>query len=35
MHVWGTYAHMFTKYEVPVSNPVARGGVHTTMTIIV
>ena len=26
--MWGTYVHMYTKYEVPMSNPVARGGVH-------
>ena len=28
MHMWGTYVHMYTKYEVSMSNPVAGGGVH-------
>ena len=22
MHIWGTYVHMYTKYEVSMSNPV-------------
>ena len=29
MHIWGTYVHKYTKYEVSMSNPVAGGGVHT------
>ena len=27
--MWGPFVHMYTKYEVSMSNPVARGGVHT------
>ena len=23
MHIWGTYVHMCTRYEVSMSNPVA------------
>ena len=28
MHILGTYEHIYTEYEVPMSNPVAEGGVH-------
>ena len=28
VHIWGTYVHMYTKYEVSMSNPVPGGGVH-------
>ena len=28
VHVSGTHVHMYTKYEVSMSNPVAGGGVH-------
>ena len=28
VHVWGTNVHMYTKYEVFMSNPVPGGGVH-------
>ena len=28
VHIWGTYVHMCTKYEVSMSNPVPGGGVH-------
>ena len=28
MHIWGTYVHMYTKYEVSMSNTVPGGGVH-------
>ena len=28
VHTWGTYVHMYRKYEVSMSNPVPGGGVH-------
>ena len=28
MHIWETYVHMYTKYDISMSNPVAGGGVH-------
>ena len=28
MHLLGTYGHIYTNYEVSMSNPVARRGVH-------
>ena len=31
MHIWGTYVHMYTKYEVSMSNPVPGGGAQTMM----
>ena len=28
MHTWGTYVHMYTKYEVSMFKPVPMRGVH-------
>ena len=31
MHIWRTYVHMCTKYEVSMSNHVPEGGVQMMM----
>ena len=28
VYIWGTYVHMYTKYEISRFNPVPEGGVH-------
>ena len=28
MHIWGIYVHMYTKYEVSMSNHMPGGGVQ-------
>ena len=32
--MWGTYVHMYTKYKVSMSNPLAKGCAQMTMPMM-